>query len=270
MLSPRTRRELSVRLLVAFAVGAPTLFFAVSRNYGCRASSLAGVRPPFGNDFFPANITMIERNDWFQYSLLVDVYDSNSMDHLGYFYDMHFGLWMRFGYSDAQGRTRFEATYPSFTSRFAFWRLELELRRCDAEPGRNDERFRIKEDWSQRSWWCPSGCRRAFDIERRGADGATARPVGTAAFDSQIEWVGDGLIKKLRHAWFMQISEPSTGERIADAQQRFKLGGRGAAAGALFAKALSHWNVHVTREGVGWRGSGHADLLLAAEPRAAR
>jgi len=216
-------------LVVALAI----FFVALGRNYNCNPEALAGITPPFDGHLIPSNVTLIERRGWFQLSKLIDVYDATSDAHLGYFYDMQLFFFLRFGFSDAEDRIWMEAKFASFWSRFK-WNIEYQLQRCDEQAWDSGRAtmgtYDIREDIWARSWFCLTSCKREFEVRRLRSPLAPAR----AIFDSQLNYI----FFKWRHAWFMHLVSES-GALIAEAKQRFFLGGR------LGFSALSRWTLEI-------------------------
>ena len=222
----------------------PTVATSVTRNRDCDATKLAGQTPPYGGQLVPKETVLVERAGWFQLSKLVDVYDGAHANatRVGYFFDMNFLLWMRFGYADASDRVWFEGRYSGFFARFLPY-LSLSLVRCDhaeAPPP-----YRVEESFWKRSWFCFFHCRRYFRLfERRDGGGGgddTYKHAANAVFDSDLTWVALGA----RHAWAMNLTDAASGATLARAQQRFAAGGLSAGF-----RALSRWEVEVARDGV--------------------
>mmetsp|Transcript_35094 Transcript_35094/g.96972 ORF Transcript_35094/g.96972 Transcript_35094/m.96972 type:complete len:141 (-) Transcript_35094:314-736(-) len=90
--------------------------------------------------------------------------------------------------------------------------------------------YDIREDIWARSWFCLTSCKREFEVRRLRSPLAPAR----AIFDSQLNYI----FFKWRHAWFMHLVSES-GALIAEAKQRFFLGGR------LGFSALSRWTLEI-------------------------
>ena len=124
--------EPTSRTLTTLSIVVPTVATAVTRNRDCDATKLAGQTPPYGGQLVPKETVLVERAGWFQLSKLVDVYDGANANatRVGYFFDMNFLLWMRFGYADASDRVWFEGRYSGFFARFLPY-LSLSLVRCD-------------------------------------------------------------------------------------------------------------------------------------------
>ena len=130
----------------------PQFCWTVTRNRDRDATKLAGQTPPYGGQLVPKETVLVERAGWFQLSKLVDVYDGAHANatRVGYFFDMNFLLWMRFGYADASDRVWFEGRYSGFFARFLPY-LSLSLVRCDhaeAPPP-----YRVEESFWKRSWF---------------------------------------------------------------------------------------------------------------------
>ena len=179
----------------------------------------------------PANVSMVERIRWL--SKRVDVYDADQT-HLGYFFDMHFLFFLRFGFSDANDRIWFEARYPNFWSRFK-WSIEYEVARCDERGGT----FEVIEDYWARPWFCWTSCRRVFHVRRAGRNDASWSDA-TAVFDSRLTWVRLGL----RHVWYMDLSrDVASRARIAHAHQSFP--------NAWLLRSFSHWALEIEDETTG-------------------
>lgn len=219
-----------------FGIGA--LSTAMSHNMSCNYLSVKDLAVPSNGDIIPKETLMIEQQGWFQFTKKVDVYSgSDTSKQIGTFFDMNFLLWMRFGYADADDNVWFEATYPSFFSRFKF-NIEYQLQRCDSDAGLPMSTYFLKEDWWKKSWFCWSSCRRSFDITRLPDDSAEGGEVAVAhvEFDSHLTSLG---YASMRQAWFMNLTDIADNSQAATAQQHFFWGGK------LGWSMLSNWTVEV-------------------------
>lgn len=212
---------------------------ALSRNAGCSYDALRNIEPPFGGEIIPANSYLIEQQNWFQLTKVVDVYNADDDTHVGYFYDMQFLIFMRFGYSDAQDRIWFEAKYPDFMSRL-FFAKHYQLERCDVGiGGRLGAIYDIREDWNARPWFCFSNCVRKFHVTRQpeGDSSQVTFPQNAVNvdFNSTLTWQG----WQARHEWYMNMTNSNDGSVEAFAQQHFYWGGK------LGWTMLSNWSVDV-------------------------
>lgn len=209
-------------------------FIALSRNAGCDYEALANLQPPYGGEILPGEFVMIEQQNWFQVTKIVDVFDPNlGNKRVGYFYDMQFLFFMRFGFSDAEDRVWFEASYPSFMSRF-HPALEYALERCDVGVGaRRGAIYDVMEDWWARPWYCGTSCRKVFHVSRRPAEGGVDEPVANVEFDSSL-----GLVRPL---WYMNMTDVHDHSTLSYAQQQISFGG------LTGLSMLSNWSVQVNR-----------------------
>eukprot|EP00928_Gymnodinium_smaydae_P004674 TRINITY_DN11593_c1_g1_i1.p1 TRINITY_DN11593_c1_g1~~TRINITY_DN11593_c1_g1_i1.p1 ORF type:complete len:384 (-),score=68.75 TRINITY_DN11593_c1_g1_i1:58-1209(-) len=237
-------------ICVSLVIAILAFHVALGRNAHCDPADLMGVSPPYDGEILPANFTLVERRQYFQLTKLVDVYDTETGAHVGYFYDMNFLLFFRFGYSDASDRIWFEAKYPSFFARIFQAGDWYFLQRCDVGAGgRSGGIFDVKEDWAARPWYCYNNCYRAFNVSRRIADdtqcsgGSCYHPVANVVFNSTLEWFQNGIFSSARHRWYMNLTNPDDDSEIAFAQQRFKMQHMG-----LGSVAVSRWSVDVEKE----------------------
>jgi len=225
----------------------PAVYIALRRDYNCDPQRLSSLAPPYGGELMPNKFLLKERRSMFQWTKLIDAYDMNST-HIGYFYDMHFLLFMRFGFSDANDEIWFEAKYPSFWARFGVLGDQYYLQRCDVGAGgRHGHVFHIVENIWNRSWWCWSNCAKSFEVKSRGDRGsnaATSIPVASVLFNSTVEWYKSGLLPNARHRWTMAMEEPARTSMIAEANQDFDVQAYG-----LGSRALSVWHVDVQEPG---------------------
>eukprot|EP00441_Pelagodinium_beii_P020964 CAMPEP_0197665266 /NCGR_PEP_ID=MMETSP1338-20131121/59126_1 /TAXON_ID=43686 ORGANISM="Pelagodinium beii, Strain RCC1491" /NCGR_SAMPLE_ID=MMETSP1338 /ASSEMBLY_ACC=CAM_ASM_000754 /LENGTH=272 /DNA_ID=CAMNT_0043244043 /DNA_START=41 /DNA_END=856 /DNA_ORIENTATION=- len=245
--SPARRRALRqacsdpdcIKLLIALPFLLATLGVALSRNSGCDYDALKDIPPPHGGSLVPANITLVERRHLFQLYKYVDVFDRDGHS-VGYFYDMNFLLWMRFGFSDSEHRIWFEAKYKSFLSRFKF-NIEYYLQRCDVgADAREGGMYDVKEDWWARKWFCITNCVRKFSVSRTDVSNARdTMSAATAVFNSTL--VHRGMLG-LRHEWYLNMTDSLTSDRIAFAKQHFFWGG------PLGNMLLSNWTVDVAEQ----------------------
>jgi len=234
---------LACRCFICCFIVLYSITIGLMQNSGCDYESLKDVEPPFGGELLPDNFTLVEQRSMWQYITqrkVVDVFASDGTS-LGYFYDMQLPFIMRFGFFDAKGRVWVEARYPSFVSRFLFWRTEYTLERCDVGPdGRRGNIYDLKKDMSGTSWWCWSQCQTLFRITKRpdnGDDSEQPVRVADALFNSTLTWMGI----QLRHEWFMRITNTREVKTLAFAHQHFYYGGM------LGVSLLSNWTVDVMK-----------------------
>lgn len=235
-------------------IGAVSL--ALRRNYSCNAGALEGVVPPYGGELMPPSVILKERiNQYgFQLTKLVDVYDATDDTHIGYFYDMNFFWFMRFGFSDAKDRIWFEAKRPWFNGAkdltewwyraVVYGSQHYQLERCDdGVVGRLGGIYHIDEDTTVRPWWCKEQCMKILDVTRDSEDQVLPpAPMANVHFNYTLEWYYGGF--ETRQAWNMFMTEPGTGATIASAHQYFEfqellLGGN---------MYISRWRVDVKIE----------------------
>lgn len=232
------RRERSTRALVAICCYLPQLWIgcicllvvfiiALRRNYNCDPGMLAQVEPPYAGELLPNNFTMIQRPKWMSITKQVDVYDAQQ-NHIGYFYDMNFLFFMRFGYSDASDQIWFEAR------KYWFWDKVVDglmfgdqywLRRCDVgSGGKAGNIYDVNEDFWGKSFFCWWNCVRHFWVRKRpdaGFSSSVDVNVADVKFGSSLEMVTGWGIPTSRHAWHMEMTDPISGAHIAKAQQHF-------------------------------------------------
>jgi len=236
------------------ALGA--FFIAMNRNYNCNPGALLAVTPPYGGELLPRSVVLRERVYYgIQFTKLVDVYDAYDNAHIGYFYDMNFLAFMRFGFSDASDRIWFEAKRPwwsgagDFSSWWRRWVVygseHYYLQRCDdGDFGRLGGIYYIDEDISRRPWWCKH-CMKILNVSRQDDDQRFPPvPMAQVHFNYTIEWYYGGF--KTRQAWTMDMADSRTKATIASARQRFGLiniplqfGGQ---------RFVSRWDVNVEIE----------------------
>lgn len=241
---------------IFFAVGA--FYLALTRNYNCNPGALQNVVPPYNGELLPASVVLKERvyNWGIQFTKLVDVYDGIDSRHIGYFYDMNFLAFMRFGFSDSSDRIWFEAKRPWWSGAHdisTWWRRWMVygsdhyyVQRCDdGDFGRLGGIYYIDEDINQRPWWCKDGCMKIINVSRQDDDQeAPPVPMARVHFNYTIEWYYGGF--KTRQAWTMHMAEPSTKTTIASARQRFGLQNVPLSFGAQ--RFVSRWDVKVKVE----------------------
>lgn len=237
------------------AVGA--FYLALTRNYNCNPGALQTVAPPYNGELMPASVILKERvyNWGIQFTKLVDVYDAIDSRHIGYFYDMNFLAFMRFGFSDASDRIWFEAKRPWWSGArdySTWWRRYMVygsdhyyVQRCDdGDFGRLGGIYYVDEDIHRRPWWCKSDCMKIINVSRQDDDQKTPPvPMAHVHFNYTIEWFYGGF--KTRRAWTMQMAEPSTGATIAAARQRFGLQDQPL---SWVQRFVSRWDVNVRVE----------------------
>jgi len=227
-------------------------FLALERNYNCDMEALQNIEAPFNNELLPPSVVLKERVStwWIQLTKLVDVYDVAGT-HLGYFYDMNFLWFMRFGFSDASDRIWFEARRPWWSGASSLtewwsraWVYSSEhyyLQRCDNGGGGLGGTFFIDEDTTRRPWWCQDHCMKILDVAHQESD-APPIPVARVRFNYTLQWYYGGF--QTRKAWNMAMAEPHTKKPIAQAHQHFDL--QNMAFGAQ--KYVSRWLVDVLVE----------------------
>lgn len=246
---------------VFLALGAFT--FALLRNYDCNSAALEGVPAPFNDELLPKQVQLRERiYTWqVQFTKLIDVYDMNDQ-HLGYFYDMNFLWFMRFGFSDKDDRIWFEAKRPWFygASSIGEWwgryrnhEEHYYLNRCDASGGSLGGTYYIDEDMSIRPWWCQMHCMKILDLTHVLKPNLPT-PVARVHFNYTLEWYYGGF--ETRKGWNMLMEEPGTkmpdgsyvssNKMIAFAQQHFALQQRALSWQGNF--YISRWLVDVKVE----------------------
>ena len=195
--APRDRRAGSalcwfLQVLISCALAFGTVMLACERDSHCAPADLLGVQPPYEGNLLPFRFTLSERKQYVQLSKVIDVYDKGGQ-RIGYFYDLNFLFWMRFGYSDTSDRIWFEARRPSLLVRMFRMGRQLYLQRCDVgASGRHGGVFDLKEDVWKEPWWCFQNCEAVYNITRRPADPADGQhnqPVGDAVFNSTLEWL---------------------------------------------------------------------------------
>lgn len=241
-----------LQVCVAFCALAMTGFavcLATRRNSRCDPAHLKGIEPPFLGELLPYQFALVERSSWFQWSKIVDVYSTDA-DHLGYFYDMHFLLFMRFGYSDASDRIWFEAKYSSFFSRMQslFGGVDFYLQRCDA--GGDDVQaatvFEIREDFWRGITSCPVPLFRSCSPMRFFAV-SMHQPSGTGADVLEADTLFNATFTKTtlgyRWMWMLDMHQYPSGRLLAHAQQQFNLW-----SGKLGLQTTSSWAVNITKE----------------------
>lgn len=241
---------------IFFALGA--LYLALTRNYNCNPGALQDVAPPYNGELLPQSVVLKERvyNWGIQFTKLVDVYDAADSRHIGYFYDMNFLAFMRFGFSDASDRIWFEAKRPWWSGAHDFstwWRRWMVygsqhyyLQRCDdGDFGRLGGIYYVDEDINRRPWWCKDDCMKIMNVSRQDDDQETPPvPMARVHFNYTIEWYYGGF--KTRQAWTMQMTDPSANATIASARQRFGLQNVPLSFGAQ--RFVSRWDVNVRVE----------------------
>lgn len=249
---PLIRCCLYCTMSIILSVGA--LYFALSRNYNCYPAALENLAVPYGGELFPKHVILKERrNAWgVQFTKLIDVYDATNNSHIGYFYDMNFLAFMRFGFSDASNRIWFEAkrpwfygarTFPEWYNRGLKYGSEhLYLERCDdGVIGRLGGIYHIDEDISRRPWWCKEACMKILDIARQDDWNAPKVPMANVHFNYTLEWYYGGF--KTRQAWNMVATDGNTNVPIARAHQSFALQNSAwAGAGQMY---LSRWHIDI-------------------------
>eukprot|EP00930_Biecheleria_cincta_P036908 TRINITY_DN25295_c0_g1_i1.p1 TRINITY_DN25295_c0_g1~~TRINITY_DN25295_c0_g1_i1.p1 ORF type:complete len:309 (+),score=44.13 TRINITY_DN25295_c0_g1_i1:124-1050(+) len=232
---PARMRGLCCQCILGTIIAVGAFYLALSRNYNCNPEALRSITPPYNGELLPTSVVLKERvyNWGIQFTKLVDVYDAVDSRHIGYFYDMNFLAFMRFGFSDASDRIWFEAKRPWWSGAHDFstwWRRywvyssdHYYVQRCDdGDFGRLGGIYYIDEDINRRPWWCKSDCMKIINVSRQDDDQkAPPVPMARVHFNYTIEWYYGGF--KTRQAWTMHMADPSTGASIAAARQRFGL-----------------------------------------------
>jgi len=232
-------------LSVFFAIGG--FGFAIARNYSCYEESLVNILPPYAGQIFPNNVILREVwNQGFQFTKQIDVFDAGMNEQkIGYFFDMNFLFWTRFGYSDIDGRIWFEATRPWFkgaTSFSDYWRRytyaeeHYYIQRCDA----GHAVYWVDEDTSQRPWWCQDSCMKVLNVSKHGS--YQEMPEARVHFNYSLEWYFNGY--RTREAWNMKMTDVNRSQQIAYAHQNFTLKNYFM---SWQQRWMSHWHLNITK-----------------------
>eukprot|EP00427_Karlodinium_veneficum_P006496 CAMPEP_0169178780 /NCGR_PEP_ID=MMETSP1015-20121227/67242_1 /TAXON_ID=342587 /ORGANISM="Karlodinium micrum, Strain CCMP2283" /LENGTH=320 /DNA_ID=CAMNT_0009253689 /DNA_START=67 /DNA_END=1029 /DNA_ORIENTATION=- len=228
--------------------------FAVVRNYSCSEEAVMNLVPPYGGQLFPDQVILREYwNQGFQFTKQIDVFDPAQQDaKIGYFFDMNFLFFFRFGYADINGRIWFEARRPWFygaNSLSNWWRRSVYaeehyyMQRCDAG---HQFMYDIDEDTQYRPWWCQDACMKILNVSKRPTDAAYLGyqeiPEARVHFNYTLEWYFGGF--RTREAWNMKMSDASKSRQIAYAHQNFTLKNYFMSWNQRF---ISHWHLNITK-----------------------
>lgn len=223
--------------------------YAVARNYSCRAEAVANIPAPYGGQIFPDHVILREYwNQGFQFTKQIDVFDPARNDEkIGYFFDMNFLFFFRFGYADVDGRIWFEARRPWFYGAHSvsdWWRRNVYeeehyyLQRCDAGLATYD----IDEDTTNRPWWCQDSCMKILNVSKHQPDVLYDLPEARVHFNYTLEWYFSGF--RTREAWNMKMTDVSKAKQIAYAHQNFTLKNYFM---SWRQRWMSHWHLNITK-----------------------
>ena len=211
-------------LCVIFFVMIPIFALLISGDRACDTSRLKGVTSPYKDELVPKMPVMVEYyTDWYQYSKLFDVYDgaatsATSADKAGYYYYVNILGFLRFGYADQDERVWFEGKYNGFGARLKPY-ADMEATRCEGE----ETKYRVTEDYWDRTWFCWSRCERHFHVYRRKDEKSEFKPYADAVFydepryDYGSDYGFDSQTASL-NARSMNLTDAKSGNLISRAQ----------------------------------------------------
>lgn len=234
-------------LSIFLAIGA--FGYAVARNYSCAEAAVANVPAPYGGQIFPDQVVLREYwNQGWQFTKQIDVFDPAQGDvKIGYFFDMNFLSFFRFGYADVDGRIWFEARRPWFLGAHSlsnYWRRWIYasehyyLQRCDATP----PTYYVDEDTSLRPQWCQDECMKILNVSQEEPTGYGMVPDARVHFNYTLEWYFGGF--RTREAWNMKMTDVSKLKQIAYAHQNFTLKNYFM---SWHQRWISHWHLNITQ-----------------------
>jgi hypothetical protein len=225
--------------------------FAIVRNYSCDLEAVLNLEPPYGGQIFPDQVVLREYwNQGFQFTKQIDVFDPAQGDKkIGYFFDMNFLFFFRFGYADVDGRIWFEARRPWFYGAHSlsnWWRRSVYeeehyyMQRCDSGHSIYD----IDEDTQNRPWWCQDACMKILNVSKRTSEylGFQEVPEARVHFNYTLEWYFNGF--RTREAWNMKMTDTSKTMQIAYAHQSFTLKNYFM---SWQQRWISHWHLNITK-----------------------
>jgi len=204
-------------LCVLFFVLLPIFALIISGDRACDASRLKGVTSPYKDELVPKMPVMVEYyTDWYQYSKLFDVYDgattsATSADKAGYYYYVNILGFLRFGYADEDERVWFEGKYHGFGARLKPF-ADMEASRCEGD----DTKYRVTEDYWDRSWFCWSRCQRNFHVYSRKDEKSEFKPYADAVFydEPKYDYGFDSQTSSL-NARSMNLTDATSGNLIS-------------------------------------------------------
>ena len=210
----------TLALCLIFFIVIPIFALLISGDRACDTSRLKGVAPPYKDELVPRVPVMVEYyTDWYQYSKLFDVYDGAttsaiSADKAGYYYYVNILGFLRFGYADDDERVWFEGKYNGFGARLKPY-ADMQASRCEGD----DTRFRVTEDYWDRTWFCWSRCWRKFHISRRNDEKSDFQPYADAVFydEPRYDYGFDSQTASL-NARSMNLTDAESGSLISRAQ----------------------------------------------------
>ena len=210
----------TLALCLIFFIVIPILALLISGDRACDTSRLKGVAPPYKDELVPRVPVMVEYyTDWYQYSKLFDVYDGAttsaiSADKAGYYYYVNILGFLRFGYADDDERVWFEGKYNGFGARLKPY-ADMQASRCEGD----DTRYRVTEDYWDRTWFCWSRCWRKFHISRRNDEKSDFQPYADAVFydEPRYDYGFDSQTASL-NARSMNLTDAESGSLISRAQ----------------------------------------------------
>jgi len=225
--------------------------YAVARNYSCQEAAVANIPAPYGGQIFPNQVILREYwNQGFQFTKQIDVFDPAQNDvKIGYFFDMNFLFFFRFGYADVDGRIWFEARRPWFFGaqslsnwwhRLVYGSEHYYVQRCDA----GQPTFDVDEDTTVRPQWCQDSCMKILNVSKHEPNSYDFQEIPEARvhFNYTLEWYFGGF--RTREAWNMKITDVSKMQQIAYAHQNFTLKNYFL---SWHQRWISHWHLNITQ-----------------------
>jgi len=210
----------TLTLCLIFFIVIPIFALLISGDRACDTSRLKGVTPPYKDELVPKMPVMVEYyTDWYQYSKLFDVYDGAttsaiSADKAGYFYYVNILGFLRFGYADDDEHVWFEGKYNGFGARLKPY-ADMQALRCEGDA----TKYRVTEDYWDRTWFCWSRCWRKFHISRRKDEKSDFQPYADAVFydEPRYDYGFDSQTSSL-NARSMNLTDAESGSLISRAQ----------------------------------------------------